>query len=301
MQALYAFSASGDSNVMKAEKEMLESNEGVFVLYLKLLQLYVELHHVAVKIIEDNKRKHIPSFEDLNPNVRFVENPALLNIVQSEELQRLVNKHKISWQNEGELIRKLYNAVRSSEIYCTYMAAPDMDFEGHRRFLTDLLVEVIEPNDLIKNILGEESIYWVDDYYFACHVLEKTLHKMSQEALIIPSVYKDQEEDVHFVKQLFRKAIVLKEEHEKMIATKTENWEAERIASMDMLLMNMALTEMREFSNIPVKVSLNEFIEISKYYSSSKSKVFINGILDKIVKDYLADGKIKKVGRGLVE
>jgi N utilization substance protein B len=190
-----------------------------------------------------------------------------------------------------------------SEVYKNYLAAKEDNFQNDRKFCEDFFIEVLLKSEFVFNEFEEQSIYWNDDLDFVVSMVIKTLKKFKEEGNIndhLSSLYKD-EEDKEFTVNLFRKTLAKTEANRQTIETYTKNWDVERVATMDILIMELALTELTEFPSVPVKVSLNEYIELAKYYSTQRSSIFINGVLDRITKDYRDQGKIVKAGRGLLE
>lgn len=305
MQALYQFFQSSSHDLPKGEREMMRSIDRVYDLYLMLLQLMVEVHKQAQNVVEEGKNKRLPSKEDLNPNLRFVENKVLKLLSENYFLIKGTDERKINWADEGELIRKIFNNLKASPEYEMYLNSPSTSFLSDKEFVIDFFKKHIADSDAVEHYIEERSIYWANDLNMAvAPMIIKTLQNFNensdQNEKLLP-LLKDAEEDRQFVLDLYRKTIISDKESETLIGDKTKNWEVERIAMMDVLLMKMALTELVHFNNIPVKVTLNEYIEISKLFSTPRSKVFINGILDKIVLDLKASEKIKKTGRGLIE
>jgi N utilization substance protein B len=201
-------------------------------------------------------------------------------------------------------VKKVYNNIKASEEFDNYMKVSDDSYETHRNFIVHVFTEHIADFELLNHLYEEKNLHWGDDIYIVNPMVVKTIESFNETSspdFALMTLYKDREEDEQFVKDLFRQTVLRDDEIEKLIGDKTKNWEVERIAMMDVLLMKMAITEILHFSNIPVKVSLNEFIEISKTYSTPKSKIFINGILDKIVSDFKSENKLSKMGRGLME
>lgn len=304
MHSLYAYFSSDDVEIAKGEKELFRSIDKVYDLYIRQLSILPEILHIAEKAIEDNKHKRLPSKEDLQPNLRFIQNKALILINNNAELKSKINDRRISWQSDIDIVKKIFNNIRNSEEYKVYMAKPESTFEEDRKFIADIYANYIAENDLLINLYEEQTIYWVDDFFLINSSVIKTIESFDADSngshRLLP-LYRDPEDDKKFVTDLYRYSILMNKDTEKMIAEKTQNWEVERIAMMDILLMKMALTELIHFKSIPVKVSLNEYIELSKEYSTPKSKVFVNGILDKLVADLKRDNKIQKTGRGLME
>jgi N utilization substance protein B len=304
MQALYAYFQSDVKDLNKSEKQLLSSIHKIYDLYLYLLSLLLEIRDHAERVLEDAKSKRLPTAEDLSPNKKFIENKFLIQLSKNAVLQKELNARKISWQNEPELIKKIFNAIRSSDEYSQYLASDNDSYKSHKNFIEDVYKHEIAGLEAVHNLFEEIDIYWTDDIDFVNVMVIKTINSYSESATQhegLFKLYKDAEEDKEFVEELFRKTIIHEETNEKYIGDKTKNWEVDRIAMMDVLLMKMAITEVLHFPSIPVKVSLNEYIELSKMYSTPKSKLFINGILDKLVMDFKTNKQIKKVGRGLME
>lgn len=308
LQALYAFHQSEGSEIGKAEKALMISIEKMYEMYLFLMLLMIDIRDVAERRIEDNKNKRLPTEEDLNPNRKFVDNRFLQQLDANIGLKAAANRAKVSWVGEGETIRKLYRSLIETPEYKEYMAAETPSdekaaFEADREVVVRTFKRHLINNESLWFFFDEKSILWSDDLDLVASMVLKTFKSFDAKSdpthPILP-LWKDPEDEKPFVKTLFRKTLTQGEEHEKLIQESTENWEVERIALMDMILMQMAMTEGREFNQIPLKVSLNEYIEIAKYYSTPKSSTFINGILDKIFARMQEEGTIRKVGRGLI-
>lgn len=302
-QALYAFWQSDAGSAARVEKEMFLSIERTFDLYVQLLLLFGEVRHVASERIEERKRKHLPSPEDLNPNPRFVENPVLVLLSESPRLLAEASKRKLGWMGHGELIARLVKEFTASEKYQQYMAMPEATFNAHRGIVLDLFLDHIADHEPLHDLFESRSIFWMEDLDIACSLVKRSIEtlKAGDGAVALTDLDREPAEEREFVTMLFRRTIDLGEEHEKAIAAKAANWDAERIALSDMILMKMALAEVKSFDQIPVKVTMNEYIEIAKAYSTPKSKNFINGILDKLFIEGKDSGAIRKVGRGLLE
>lgn len=304
MKALYGFFQSDTRDLAKSEKELFRNIDKIYDLYIYQLAIFQELRHVASIILEEAKGKHLATSANLNPNLRFVENKFIAQLTENIHLQREINNRKISWDNEFELIKRIYNDIKASEYYWKYMNVSDNSYKTDRSFILAVFKENIAEFELLNHLYEERNLNWGDDIYIVNPMIVKTIESFKEEATpdfkLLP-LYKDKEDDAEFVKELFAQTALRNEEIEKLIKDKTKNWEIERIAMMDVLLMKMAISEIIHFSNIPVNVSLNEYIEISKIYSTPKSNAFINGILDKLVADLKAADKVNKMGRGLME
>jgi N utilization substance protein B len=305
MQGLYIYFQSHSTDVPKGEQELLRSIDRVYDLYLLLLQFLAELRQMAEMVTEEAKGKKLPTPEDLNPNLRFIQNPVLLQIEKNEALAKGLNERKQNWTGQAEIIRRTFQALRTSEEYLEYMALETAGYDVHREFVSQVFKRFVADSDMLDTYLEERSLYWPNDLNMAvAPMILKTFESLNPasdaSAPLLP-LYKDPADDKDFVRELYRKTIIHDKEAEQMIGEKTKNWEVERIAMMDVLLMKMAISELLHFQSIPVKVSLNEYIEISKLYSTPKSKIFINGVLDKLVIDLKEKALLVKTGRGLIE
>jgi N utilization substance protein B len=300
MQTLYSYFQQEKPDIVFYEKELFKSLDKIYDLYLYILVLFTDIHHTALLVTEENKNKRLPSKEDLEPNLRFIENVVLVSLTRSEELKKEVANRKISWQSDFDLVRKLYAELRATDLYKNYMASATPSVKEDKQFLISLATEFLYEHDLLNHLFEEKNIHWADDTFGAFSMVSRTFENFTGVLKLVP-LYKDKEDDTQFVSTLFRKTIAGDKEYDKLIDEKTKNWELDRIAAMDILLMKMAIAEFMNASNVPVKVSLNEYIDISKEYSTPNSKTFINGVLDKIIADLKRDNKIQKTGRGLME
>jgi len=304
MQALYGFFQSDNKDLSKGERDLFNGIDKIYDLYIYQLAFIVELHHVATTLSEDAKNKRLPTSNDLRPNLKFIENKFIAQLTENIHLKREMNNRRINWNNEFELVKKIFNNIKASEEYEKYMNVSDDSYKTHRNFILEIFKEYMADFELLNHVYEEKNLHWGDDIYIVNPMIVKTIESFKEDSTpdfaLLP-LYKDREEDEQFVKDLFRQTVLREEDTKKLIGDKTKNWEVERIAMMDVLLMQMAITEILYFSSIPVKVSLNEFIEISKIYSTPKSKLFINGILDKLLVDFKQENKLNKIGRGLME
>jgi len=304
MQALYAYFQSHNDDLAKGEKELLKSINKLYDLYIFILLLFIDIVDFAANRIEENKRKRLPTEEDLNPNMRFVDN-ALVGILSNNPfLKKQIELRKLSWGDQPELIRKLYNNIRESSEYQAYMNAKENSFEIDRKIIAQIFKSQIAGHEHLHFLFEEQSIFWASDLDAVNTAVLKTINGIREgdaNADFLLPLYKDEEADRAFVLELFRKTVLHSSEYEVLIQDKTKNWELERIAVLDILLMKMAVAELLNFKSIPTKVTLNEYIEISKDFSTPKSKIFINGILDQLLADFKKEKKLVKTGRGLLE
>lgn len=302
MQALYAFHTSPDQTLNQAEKELFHSINKSYDLYHLLLQLLVEVQQYARDRIELKKKKNIPTLDDLNPNFRFINNIIVQKVSENIPLRDYLDKKKLNWNDHPELIKRLFNQLIELEDYKSYMAKPEITLADDRKIVESFYAEIVVDSEDIIQLLEEQSIYWNDDVDFVVSMLLKTLRKFKASTPDFKSLmplFKD-EEDREFTKTLLRKAILNSDEHREIIKTHLRNWDLDRVAFIDVLIMELALSEFLYFPSIPTKVSLNEYIDLAKYYSTLKSRTFINGIMDKILKTLRDEGRINKTGRGLI-
>jgi N utilization substance protein B len=302
LQVLYAYFQSNEENYPKTEKEMMTALDKIYDLYLYFLLAFSELKTISENQFEEKKKKIRPTDEDLKPNLKLVNNRLIVQLEDSFTINRDSNERKVNWEGaeKQEMFRKIFNQIKESETFFSFMSNEIDSYEEDRTFLIELFKEEIANSDIFYSYLEEENINWIDDIDLVCSMVVKTLKNFTEETQEILPLYKDKEDEIFFVKELLRKTISLNSENESLIDELTKNWELDRIAKMDVILMKMALTEMQVFSNVPTKVTLNEYIEISKFYSTPKSNTFINGVLDKAIDRLTKDEKINKVGRGLI-
>jgi len=305
MQSVYSFFQSEDADMNLGEKDMLRSIDRTYDLYITSLIFPCEVADIASNKMEISRNKMLPTQEDLNPNLKFVNNRVIRKIRESSSIAREVNARKIGWQSDSaiEIIRKTWENIRSWDAYKEYMASGVDSWEEDAEFIMDIFRKHIADSDLFEQYIEEVSMHWPGDMNMAvAPTVLKTIEGMTEEEEVkLSPLYKDPEDDRKFVIDLYRKTIIDNDEASKIIGDKTKNWEVDRIAVMDVILMKMAIAELKNFPSIPVKVTLNEYIEISKTYSTPKSRQFINGILDKLVADFKEQGLIQKTGRGLME
>ena len=286
----------------RSEKELHFNIEKAFELYYYLLLLLIDVIMYAESRIELAKGKRIPTEDDLHPNTRFIQNKLAEQLRNNDQLLRAVQQNKLNWMDYPELLKEIYNEVVCSEAYESYMSSETNDYAADKRMITHIYAHVIFPNNSLSQILEEQSIYWNDDIEFMISMIVKTFKKFREEddnQKTLMDLYKNNE-DRDFVVKLFRQTILHRDDYVEYIKQNTKNWDLERIAFMDILIMQMAIAELVGFSSIPTKVTLNEYLDISKFYSTSKSSVFINGVLDKVVDQLKGEKKIVKLGRGLI-
>ncbi len=306
LQILYAFYQTENAELHLYEKELFKSVDKMYDLYIYFLLIFEELHTFAENRIEDRKSRKILSEDDLKPNTKFIDNKIIKLICINDELKNQSEIRKVNWNTaeKNDLMKKLFLTVSQSEIYENYMESEENSFDFDKQFVLDIFKTEIANFSLLHDFYENDNVYWIEDIDLVCSMVLKTIKNFNEEdnhlAPILP-LYKDEDDEKGFIKTLLRRTVANDKENAEIIDKLTSNWDFDRIAKMDVILLKMALTELVEFPSIPTKVTLNEYIEISKFYSSPQSKIFINGVLDKAVITLKKEGKIKKIGRGLVK
>ncbi|HMI06555.1 MAG TPA: transcription antitermination factor NusB [Flavobacterium sp.] len=302
MQSIYAMHQNGSDNLEKEEKFLLFSIESIQDLYLIMLSALIEIRKKEINFLEKSSKKHIVSAEDKNPNRKFVNNAILELLSENNSLSIALENRKINnWTLNDDYINILLAAIKESELYENYMQNRNNNFEEDRQFIADIF-ELIASNDKLYDYLEDYKLTWVDDIPLVNTQIMKQLKGIksaADDSFRVPKLYKDME-DKEFVSNLFRKTVLNETELSKEYIDKTPNWDTERIAEIDTIILKMAICEFLKFPSIPVKVTINEYLEIAKEYSTPKSSIFINGILDNLVKEFTANKKLVKTGRGLM-
>jgi N utilization substance protein B len=302
LMALYAFNRREDGNLTQAETELMFSIGKTYDLYHYLLLLVLEVADTAGEKIDQALQKRMPTPEDLNPQRRFIDNQVIAQLRKNLAFKKYISYKKLSWVNYSHIPRLLYNKMIAWEAYEEYMKSESHNYLSDKKFIIKLVTNLFSGSEDLQSNLEEQSIFWNDDMEYISAMVEKTLKKFkpdSGENTPLMPLYKN-EEDEEFVKILFRKVVLHSKKYSEFIDKNTTNWDVERIALMDILVMQLAIAEILEFPEIPIKVTLNEYIEIAKYYCTSKSSTFVNGILDNIVREIREEGLFNKFGRGLV-
>lgn len=300
LQTIYSFEINDSRDFISAEKQLEKSIHELYGLFIYLLSFYVELVNYAQKRIGESQKKLVPTNEDLHPNKNFIQNRFYLLLRASEPFQKQLKKRKITWHTEPELFRDFYLEVQQTDLYKKYMSEEKHSFKQDKILVADLFKNLIVDNQVLRSILEEKSIFWTDDYETGVMMVVKAMTFHDWKKNSFPALFRNEEiEYEKFGKELLRKCMMKSAEYDAMIEEHLKNWDYERIALMDILIIKAALTEFTEFQSIPTKVTLNEYIEIAKLFSTPKSKVFINGILDKLLHVLQKEGKIQKTGRGL--
>ncbi len=308
MQALYAFFQSDDKRVDVALKNLHKNIYSIYDLYIYQLSFLLEIADFARETIEIQKNKFFPTQEEVHPNTRFVDNSLISKIENSPDYIRKYDELKINWAEQEVLIRKTYQQIKESPFFISYMNAAQFSTDKDFKVLEDIVDTFFAENESLQQYFEDMNVFWADDYDIACYMVLKTLKYLKnsgEKNPFLPGLFgnqqdNDEKEELRYISDLFSKTVVHSEEFDDLIEKKVDNWEIDRIALVDSLLIKMALSEFIDFPTIPTKVTINEYIEISKMYSTPKSKIFINGLLDKLLFDLMDKKKIKKTGRGLI-
>jgi len=303
LQVLYADYNKQSQNINQTEKELFFSIQKSYDLYHFILLLPIELVRSNERRIDAGKSKLRPTPEDKSPNTRFSNNKLVTQLKDNLQLKHYVSENKVGWVNYPELIKNLFNQIKEKDYFIQYMNNNIYSYNEDKKIILRILEDEIPYFKELENTLEELSIFWNDDIDFILSMAIKTLKTFKESDgpdKPLMTLFKN-EDDKEFVTKLFRKVWSNHNEYNLLIQKQSQNWEFDRIAIMDILIMQMALAEMLEFPSIPVKVSLNEYIEIAKDYSTVNSNIYINGVLDNIVKFLKVENKIVKTGRGLIE
>jgi N utilization substance protein B len=275
----------------------------MYDLYLILLSLLVEVQKKAEDHLAKTQKKFLATHEDKNPSYKFINNKMLALIKDDNNLKNELENRKLNyWYLDFEYVDIIFKAILESLIYKDYMKTKSSDFNEDKTFLIDIFSEIIAPNEKLYDYFEDKKLTWIDDLPIVNTSILKLLKKAKpnvSQSYFTPKLYKDQD-DRDFALELFKKTILNRSKFSEEISKKTTNWDSDRIANIDGVLLQMALCEFQKFPSIPVKVTINEYLEIAKEYSTPKSSIFINGILDKIIKEYFEQGIHPKMGRGLL-
>ncbi len=304
LQVLYAH-FKGEKDLAQSEKELFFNIEKTVDLFFYMILLISELTNYAEKMIMINRNKKLPNHDDLHPNTRFIDNKVVKQLKENQQFNDFIDKKKLSWVNHQDLIKSLFNDLLKSTWYKDYMNAPQNAYQEDKTFLINIFRDVIISSDQLYSVLEEQSIYWNDDIEFVASIIINIIKSLKPGQgpgfLLYNDTDEEKKDDMDYAKHLSRKTVLNYSSHRALIGKHADNWDVERIAFMDILIMAMAITELLEFRSIPVNVTFYEYIELAKLYSTENSFVFINGVLDRIVAELKQEKRIKKQGRGLIE
>ena len=301
-QALYAVEKNQNEDFLVSEKKLDRVIQDCEILSVYFLSLLPEIARYRAQRLEELKEKINPTEEDLNPNTKFINNKVVTQIEENENIKKFCRSNKIDWSDRYDFIAQMYAEISNTDCYLHYINAPEQSYKEDKNFVLEVLSKVFAESELLHWFLEEKNVHWFDDYNDALLAAYKNIEKFkenqSEKTKLIPLFKND--EEITFYKELFRKTLLYNNEYQKRIDEKLQRWESERVMEIDTILMKMAMCELTQFQTIPIKVTINEYIELAKLYSSRKSGVFINGILDNIVTDFKNEGLLNKVGRGLI-
>ncbi|WP_264566927.1 transcription antitermination factor NusB [Flavobacterium sp. N3904] len=303
MQSIYAMHQNGSDNLEKEEKFLFYSIDAIQDLYLIMLSSLIEICKKETVFLHLSSQKHLATKEERNPNEKFIKNSIFQILAENNSLSiALENRSINNWTLNDDYIILLLNAIKESYLYAKYMSNTINTFEEDKEFIINIFTDVIVPNEKLYEYIEDDKLTWIDDIPLVnTHIIKqlKAIKQGEDDNFRVPKLYKDNE-DKAYVKDLFRKTVLNEAELAKEYVDKTPNWDSDRIAEIDTIILKMAICEFLKFPSIPVKVTLNEYLELAKEYSTPKSSIFINGILDNLVKELEANKKIVKIGRGLM-
>jgi transcription antitermination protein NusB len=302
-QTLYSYQQVERKDLKQFEKSLLESILSVHKCYVLHLMLITELDEFEQNDVNDRSAKYLPTEADKTA-IPYLKNNKFIQLLnESAEFKELKNKYKVNWTGEEVLLRELFNKIKESDIFKSYTQSTEHSYSEDKELITSIYKHIIFTYPLLEQYLEEHYLNWLVDKSSVEGMVLKSIRSFSESnhAVDILPITANWDEDKEYIMELFFETVKNDEECDKLISNKTQNWELDRIALVDVILMKMAITELVHFNSIPTKVTMNEYIDISKEFSTPKSKGFINGILDKILIDLKTEGKINKIGRGLIE
>ncbi len=301
MQSVYAMLHSENTDVLKEEKFLKHSIKRMLDLYVLMLLLMVEVQKLAAQKLALSKKKFLATKEDLTPNTKLLDNQLLTILATSDSLKKYSKEQKLTnWELDDEYVKIIWDELQKSELYAKYLDTTETSFNVDKAFVIDFFKEIIAPSEKLADYFEDTTISWTDDIPYVNTWVVKSINKMGlKKPFVLESLYKDEDDEV-FVSNLFTKTILNHTSFENDIVTKTPNWERERIAALDMILIKMGICEFLHFPSIPTRVTINEYIEIAKDYSTQNSSYFVNGVLDKLSKDFSHSKRLNKIGRGLL-
>lgn len=296
VQIVYAYYKNSGKSIKAAEEEVFFSLSKAYDLYNYMLLLIVGITHYAADRISFKSMKLRPTDSDINPNLKFVKNRFAAQLEVNEQLCKFAEKSKVNWVEHSDLVRRILDSIEESDAYKEFMSSETSSYEEDRELWRKLYKAFIFDNEELDALLEEQSLYWNDDKSIVDTFVLKTIKRFEEsngaEQELLPE-YKDMN-DKAFASTLVRTAITKADEYRQLMSENSKNWDMSRFAFMDVVIMQVALAEIFAFGDIPLNVTLNEYVEIAKYYSTAKSGSFVNGLLDSITKKLRAEGVINK-------
>ncbi|MBO4557413.1 MAG: transcription antitermination protein NusB [Bacteroidales bacterium] len=300
-KVLYAAEASQAASASGAEKELLLSCSKTLDLYYFLLNIVPALKKVAEAKIEAGKNKFNPTESDLTASTRFVDNRFIAMLEADGNFTEICRKKGLGWAEYDVFIKKLYASVVASDYYQEYMSTAEDSLEADCKFISRIYEEELEDNEMLWDILEETSVYWVDDLNYVLNVIIRDAAASASGGRLPAHEVFLKDDDCDFAKDLLRASLCNFDKYLKVVQESVPNWDPDRIVRTDAALVVMGIAEAVTFPSIPVKVTINEYVEISKYYSTPNSHTFVNGLLDVILRRMQESGEVVKQGRGLYE
>lgn len=302
LQALYSFSQEENPDVAQYRRRLLSGLDKTYELYLFLMEFPIQLKQFFEDELALEKGKYIPSEKQIQLLEQLINNKAVQSLEQNAAFQNELSKYKIGWSGHQDLMRKIWIELKAHPLFLAYLKNETQTFKTDKTFIADLMEWLIAEFELFESFVEDKYVNWEDDQVLVVKTIQKTIQGLTEKAgSVIPAKHKEEEEDIKFLKDLFDLCIQHSDELMKLISEKTKNWDQDRIAVVDLILMKMAICEVLHFPFIPVKVSINEYLELAKLYSTPNSHGFINGVLDKVQIELRKNNRINKLGRGLVD
>lgn len=295
LQLTYAYYQNGNKNMDNAEKELLFSLSKAYDLYNYLLDLIVAINREERRRVDIAAQRAAREGTQM-PSTKFVDNKFALQLEENNMLCEFIEDKKLNWEDNIEFIRKMCQQIEQSETYKEYIATPTSDYEADRELWRKLYRQFIQENEDLDSILEEKSLYWNDDKEIVDTFVLKTIKRFDPEKKdkqeLLPE-FKDME-DKEFAQKLFRSTILNADQYQRLMSESTRNWDFSRLAYMDVVIMQIAIAEMLNFPAIPVSVTINEYVELAKLYSTPRSGGYINGMLDTIARNLVESGQLLK-------
>ena len=300
-KTLFAYEGSGSDNVKSAQSMLLESCEKAHDLYYFLMNISQSLVRVAEERIAAGLRKFHPTEAEAHPNLKFVHNRFAKLLSDDPEFGRICQKRGLVWGDQEPFVRHVYNSILTKEYYQDYMASGEDSFEEDCRLFSCIFQDEFEDNEELASILEDMSLLWIDDVAYVLNVIIAGIAETARRQRIVHPTTFLKEDDKEFAIRLLTESIVHYDAYFALLSEHLDNWKSDRVVATDAALIVMGVTEAVEFPTIPVKVTINEYVEIAKYYSTPNSRIFVNGILDRILQEKVRSGEVVKQGRGLFE
>lgn len=305
LQSLYEYLINENQNINTIEKNLKSTIASFKILCAYQFGILPVLTKIAEEKIEDAKNKFLPTNDDLHPSMNFINNIVIKQITDNISLQQIFKESKINFGADLNIPKQIFQKMIEAQEYKNYLKILNPTFDQDRDFLIEFYENIFLDNDLVSSFFDEKNINWQNDFYDAGVQILKIIKKLEpQNDNLTRALNYDNEEEyieeIEFITILYRETIKNNSELKNIITPKIDNWDTDRIALLDMIIMKMAITEFIYCKTIPIKVTINEYLEIAKEYSTPKSSQFINGILDNLATELKQNDRIQKIGRGLI-